>query len=56
MYEKQSCGESRNLLAKCNVCTVASVSEKGYPNYCIIHFIANEATVYIDGKFETLEI
>lgn len=24
--------------------------------YCIIHFIANEATIYIDGAFETMDI
>lgn len=23
------------------------------PEYCIIHFIANETTTYIDGKTET---
>ena len=29
---------------------------KDDPNYCILHFIADEATIYIDGAFETLEI
>lgn len=29
---------------------------KDDPNYCVIHFIANEATIYIDGEFETIEI
>lgn len=29
---------------------------KDDPEYCIIHFTANEATVYIDGEFETFEI
>lgn len=27
---------------------------KNDPEYCIIHFIAKEATVYIDNEFETL--
>lgn len=29
---------------------------KDDPEYCILHFIANEATIYIDGEFETFEI
>ena len=26
------------------------------PEYCIIHFVANETTIYIDGEFESFEI
>ena len=29
---------------------------KNDPEYCIIHFVANETTIYIDGDFETFEI
>ena len=29
---------------------------KNDPEYCIIHFIANEATIYIDNEFETINI
>ncbi len=29
---------------------------KGDPEYCILHFVANETTVYIDGEFETFRI
>lgn len=29
---------------------------KDDPEYCVIHFIANETTIYIDGDFETFEI
>ncbi|MGN1061505.1 MAG: pyridoxamine 5'-phosphate oxidase family protein [Candidatus Scatosoma sp.] len=29
---------------------------KDDPEYCILHFTAIEATVYIDGAFETLKI
>ena len=29
---------------------------KNDPNYCLIHFVAQEATIYIDGVFKTLEI
>lgn len=29
---------------------------KNDPEFCIIHFIANETTIYIDGEFETFEI
>ena len=26
------------------------------PDYCVLHFTANETTVYIDGEFETFEL
>ena len=29
---------------------------KDDPDYCVLHFTANEATIYIDGAFETVEI
>ena len=29
---------------------------KNDPEYCILHFVANETTIYIDGDFETFEI
>lgn len=29
---------------------------KDDPEYCVIHFTANETTAYIDGAFETFEI
>lgn len=29
---------------------------KDDPDYCILHFVAKEATIYIDGAFETFEI
>lgn len=29
---------------------------KDDPEYCILHFVANEATIYIGGAFETFEI
>lgn len=29
---------------------------KDDPEYCVIHFIANETTIYIDGDFETFSI
>lgn len=29
---------------------------KDDPEYCVIHFIADEATVYIDDEFESLKI
>lgn len=28
--------KAENLLSKCNVCTVASVSENGYPRICVL--------------------
>lgn len=29
---------------------------KDDPNYCVIHFIANEATIYVDGEFQTFDL
>ncbi|MBO4990318.1 MAG: DUF3795 domain-containing protein [Clostridia bacterium] len=29
---------------------------KDDPDFCVIHFVANEATIYIDGAFETFGI
>lgn len=29
---------------------------KDDPEYCILHFTASEATVYIDGDFKTLAV
>lgn len=29
---------------------------KDDPDYCVVHFVANETTIYIDGEFETFEI
>ena len=29
---------------------------KDDPEYCILHFVANETTIYIDGAFETFGI
>ncbi len=26
------------------------------PEYCVIHFVTDQATIYIDGEFETLEL
>ena len=29
---------------------------KNDPNYCLVHFIAKETTIYIGGEFQTFEI